>query len=159
MLIYKKGFTITEIAAIIAAIVVIGVVAYITLRSAGISFTGISESIKKFAGLDTKKAEASTKDTEGCTIKRYYWSKTTVKVGESAIIFIEGNGNCDGKAIAINTFKDISFWPDSNYLSLNPQFKDTKAEISFPTKEKGKFYFTLKFGDYTSPESERLQIG
>lgn len=159
MIKYKKGFTITEIAAIIVAIVIIGLVAYITLPSLGISFTGISETIKKFAGLETKKVEASTiKNIEGCTIKRYYWTKTVVKLGEPASIVVEGNGNCDGKDVAINAFNEGWVW-DSNYLSLNPQFKDIKTEISFPTKEKGTFYFILKFGDYTSPKSARLNVG
>lgn len=154
---YKKGFTIPELATIFAAVFVILLVAYITIRLSGRSFSDISESVKKFAGLETKKAEAATKNTEGCTIKRYYWSKTTVKLGEQANIIIEGNGNCDGKSVAINSFNEGTLW-DNNYLSFNPQFQDIKAEIGFPTKEKGKFYFILIFGDYTSPKSTRLQI-
>ena len=140
-------------------ILVIGIIAVIVFHSFGISYTGIKETIAKLLGLGTSKAEASTKNTEGCTIKRFYWSKAAVKVGEPANIIIEGDGNCDGKGIAINTFKDISFWPDSNYLSLNPQFQDTKAQIEFSTREKGAYYFILKFGTYTSSESPRLQIG
>lgn len=154
----KAEMDVMMLVLIIVAFVVGGVVLYIFWHSSDINFTSISETIKKFAGLDTKKAEASTKNTEGCNIKRYYWSKTNVKLGEPASIIIEGNGNCDGKSVAINSFKDVRSWKDSNYLSFNPQFQDTKAQVAFPTREKGTFYFTLIFGDYKSTESERLQI-
>ena len=153
---HKKG-AIGLVVGIIIAVFLVGAVAYITLHSFGASVTSILEPLKKLVGIETNKAEASNTKNGECTIKRYYWSKNNVKIGEKVEIIIEGSGNCNGKNVNINIFKDISFWFDSQLKLIDAPFKETIININWPT-EKGKYYFVLKFGDYTSPESGRLEI-
>lgn len=150
---YKKG-SIGFIAGIILAILVVGAVAYISLRSIGISVTSIFEPLKKFIGLETSKTEASTAKTGVCIIKRYYWSKNNARIGEILNVVIEGgDGSCDGKSVMINIYKDrIFIIGDKLQKSFDGNFKEGKININYQTNEKGSFYFILKFEgkDFTS---------
>lgn len=152
---YKKGLG--WLASTILAILIVGTVAFIVFKSIGVSVTSIFEDLKKRVGIETK-AEASTKKLEGCIVKRYYWSKNNVKASEQVNIIIEGGGDCDGKSVNINVFKDVFLWFDGQSKSINAPFKDTTIKVNWPTNEKGKHYFTLKFGDYNSEESGRLKV-
>ena len=159
---------------IILGVFTVGIVAFIVFSLIHQSTNDIFEPLKKLVGIETSKAEASTKNTDECTIQRYYWSKNSVKVGENAEIIIEGKGNCNGKQVRLGIYSGV-FYEISNDV-LGPrrenkeiaEFQNTfnqntiKTDITVRKDDTNArllyYYFILKFGDYTSPESERLEI-
>lgn len=143
----------------ILVIVVLGIIVFGSIKA---SFTGIFESLKKYIGIETPKAEASTKIDE-CSIssiKRYYWSKDSAKIGEKVNIIIEGSRGCNGKSIRIDIYKDrIFIIGDKFQKSSNPEFKESQINVDWQGNEKGSFYFIPIFGTNKLKKSDVIQIG
>lgn len=143
------------VVSIVIAILLVGIVAWITFRPIGTSVTNNFEMLKKMVGIETSKAEASTTNTDECTIKRYYWGKKSATIGEKVGIIIEGSGNCDGKIVNITIYQ-YGLISDRQSSEFNVKFKENNINADAQVNDVGEYYFVLKFNNKKYAKSERL---
>lgn len=155
-MINKKGLSWVTSAILVVLLVL--VLIYIILPPIGRSVNSVIESLKKFLGFETSEAKEAVKSGD-CYIKRMYWNLNNVKSGREVSIVIEGDGNCYGKKININIFKDKRIlWDGDAKTSFESVFEKNRIVASWLAIEKGKFYFKLNFEGKESAESERIEV-
>ena len=160
---HKKAFF-KEMALAILALILVSVLFYITvggLQREGKGFFGFLEGIyKKVMG---PKEQETKSDIKECTIKRYYWSANKAKFRDEVNIVIEGQGNCDGKQVEVNTYADLRFSTDPGQkYGPAPTFKNNNIILKWYVYPRSTFmfkgyYFTYKFGN-DERRSDNIEI-
>ncbi len=156
------------------AVLIVGIVAYIVIfYSIPRSTSNILEPLKKLVGIETKKAEASTTNTNECIVKRYYWSKNSAKIGENIAIIVEGSGNCNDKKVKFEVYSTIFYEVSKDTLGPRREnkkiaefqnaFNQNIVKIDFNVKKDDEdarllyYYFIYEFGN-DKQRSENLGI-